>query len=151
MKVLLLYTTNSGSTEMAAQEIVNRLSPSHEVTMKRVNQSTADDIKAVDAVILGSPSWDHDGKEGQPHDEFFVWKGTVDPSAFAGKKMAVYGCGDSSYQIFCGAVDELEKWIAEWNGVKVVDSLRMDKYYYNMAENAGKIEEWCKQLLETLK
>lgn len=142
MKVLLLYTTNSGSTEMAANEISGKLSSHHEVTVKRINQATNEEIKSAELIILGSPSWDHDGKEGQPHDEFFTWKDTVDGSVFSGKPVAIFGLGDTSYQIFCGAVDELTTWVTGWGAKIIVEPLRLDKYYYQLAQNQELIKQW---------
>lgn len=144
MNILLLYATNSGSTEMAANEIVGHLN-GHSVTMKRITEATNEDIRNAEMVILGSPSWDHDNKEGQPHDDFFSWKEQLDTSVFSGKKIAIFGCGDSSYQIFCGAVDELTRWMQEWGATLSVEPLRMDKYYYQLAQNQELISEWVKK------
>lgn len=150
MKLLLLYATNSGGTEMAAQIVVQQLS-AHTVDMKRVIEANPDELSGYDAIILGSPSWDFDGKEGQPHDDFWEFKKKMEGKSFEGKKFAIFGLGDSSYKIFTGAVDELERWVADWKGTKIVDSLRMDKFYYKQAENMQLIEQWCGKLNEVLK
>jgi flavodoxin I len=146
MNILLLYATNSGSTEMAANEVMNHLSSaSHQVTLKKIIEANNDDIQNAHLVVLGSPSWDHENKEGQPHDDFFSWKEHVDTSKFANKPVAIFGCGDSSYQIFCGAVDELTKWVSEWGAKPVVEPLKMDKYYYQLAQNQELIRQWVSQ------
>jgi flavodoxin I len=150
MKILLLYATNSGGTEMAAQMIAQHLS-THNVEMKRVLEEPAEDLNNYDAIILGSPSWDYGGKEGQPHDDFWEFKKKMEGKSEDGKKFAIFGLGDSSYKIFTGAVDELEKWVSEWKGTLVVPSLRMDKFYYQQAENTQLIEDWCKKLNDVLK
>jgi flavodoxin I len=149
MNILLLYATNSGGTEMAAQMISEQLS-THNVEIKRVLEASFDDLNNYDVIILGSPSWDYGGKEGQPHDDFWEFKKHMEGKTQEGKKFAVFGLGDSSYKIFTGAVDELEKWVTEWKGILVVPSLRMDKFYYQQAENAQLIENWCKKLTEAL-
>lgn len=150
MKLLLIYATNSGSTEMAANEIMQRLQKKHEVTMKRVSESTNEDIQTAEIVVLGSPSWDSDGKEGQPHDDFFTFKEHVDTSLFKDKPVAVFGCGDSSYKIFCGAVDELTTWTNEWGAKSITEPLRMDKYYYQLAQNQELIEKWTEAFPQTV-
>lgn len=150
MKLLLLYATNSGGTEMAAQTIAQHLS-GHEVTIQRAIETESEQLAGFDAVILGSPSWDFNGEEGQPHDDFWEFRKKMEGKTFEGKKFAIFGLGDSSYKIFTGAVDVFEKWVTEWKGTKIVDSLRMDKFYYKQAENMQLIEEWCKKLMDVLK
>lgn len=150
MKLLILYATNSGSTEMAANEIMQHLSNHHEVTLKRVNEATADDIKNAEAVILGSPSWDHQGKDGQPHDDFFTFKDTIDSTVFSGKPVAIFGCGDSSYKTYNGSVDELTQWVTGWGSKIIVEPLKMDKYYYQLAQNQELIQKWTDAFPKTL-
>lgn len=150
MNILLLYATNSGGTEMAASTIVTQLSNGHTVEMKRVVDAAPESMNNFDLIVLGSPSWDYDGKEGQPHDDFWTFKKSAEGKVPEGKKFAIFGLGDTSYKIFTGAVDELEKWVEEWKGTKIVDSLRMDKFFYNQAENTQKLEEWTKKILSSL-
>ncbi len=150
MKLLLLYATNSGGTEMAAQMIAQYLS-GHTVDLKRVIEASPEDITGYDAVVFGSPSWDFNGEEGQPHDDFWEFKKKMEGKSIEGKKTAIFGLGDNSYKVFNGAVTVLEQWVADWKGVLLLPSLRMDKFYYRQAENTQLIEEWCKKLNEVLK
>jgi flavodoxin I len=150
MNILLLYTTNSGGTEMVTNEISQRLS-GHTVNIKRILDTNADEIKAHDFIILGTPSWDFEGREGQPHEDWFTFKKNLQGNPFEGKKCAVFGLGDSSYKIFCGGVSELEKWAEEWKMQRVTDSLRIDKYFYKQSEAMEAIERWCRKLMEVLK
>lgn len=150
MNILLLYTTNSGGTEMVAGEIMQRLT-GHTVDVRRVLDTNPDEIKAHEFIILGTPSWDFDGKEGQPHEDWFSFKKDLQGNPFEGKKCAVYGLGDSSYKIFSGGVTELEHWTDEWKMTRVTDSLRIDKYFYKQAEAIEAIDAWCKKLLDVLK
>lgn len=150
MNIGIFYATNSGGTEMAAQMIADHLSSKHTVTVKRMIDTEPDELSSYDVIVFGSPSWDYDGKEGQPHDDFWEFKRKMEGKTLEGKKVAIFGLGDSSYKIFTGAVDVMEEWIKQWNGSQIVPSLRIDKFYYQQAENTQLIEEWCKQLLETL-
>ena len=43
-----------------------------------------------------------------------------------GKKAAVFGPGDSSYSLFCEAVDILEKRLKECGAEIIIDSLKID-------------------------
>ena len=40
--------------------------------------------------------------------------------------MAVFGCGDSSYEYFCGAVDAIQEKVEEIGGVLIADALKID-------------------------
>ena len=150
MNILLLYTTNSGGTEMVANEISQKLT-GHTVDLKRILDTNPDEIKAHDVILVGSPSWDFDGKEGQPHEDWFAFKKGLQGNPFEGKKCAVFGLGDSSYKIFCGGVTELEKWVEEWKMTRVTDSLRIDKYFYKQAEANEAINAWCTNVVDALK
>jgi flavodoxin I len=151
MKVLILYATNSGGTEMAANTLVSHLSKSHEVELKRVLDASPEDLESRDVVLFGSPSWDFDGKEGQPHDDFWVFKKKMEGKTMEGKRMAIFGLGDSSYRIFTGAVTELELWVGNWKGVLLVSSLRIDKFFYKQGESMEALEKWSASILDALK
>ncbi len=47
-------------------------------------------------------------------------------SALDGRAFALFGCGDSSYTYFCGAIDVLEDRVQKLGGNLVFDSLRID-------------------------
>ncbi|MCX8008856.1 MAG: flavodoxin family protein [Patescibacteria group bacterium] len=149
MNILILYATNSGGTEMAAQMIGQHLSD-HTIEIKRVLEQNPDTLNQYDCILFGSPSWDYDGKEGQPHDDFWEFKKKMEGKTLNGKRCAIFGLGDSSYKIFTGAVDVLEQWVNEWKGTLIVPSIRIDKFYYQQAENAQLIEEWSKKLHDAL-
>ena len=149
MNILLVYATNSGGTEMAAQLITQQLA-GHTVTMKRATEANLADIQQAEVVLLGSPSWDYAGKEGQPHDDFHALQGKIANTSLEGKKFAVFGLGDSSYKHFCGAVDEFETWITGWKGILVIPSLKIDKFFYQQAEATEAITGWCQKLTTAL-
>lgn len=151
MNILILYATNSGGTEMAAQELSQKLASGHSVDLKRVLDTNPDEIKAHDLIVLGTPSWDFTDKEGQPHEDYFTFKKGLTSNPFEGKKIAVFGLGDSSYRVYNGGVDELDKWVAEWHGQKVVDSLKIDKFFFNQSEAMQSLDEWATKVLDAIK
>ena len=56
MKSLILYDSQFGNTEKIAQAIARGLEESHEVTMLRVSQASADQLTGFDLVVAGSPT-----------------------------------------------------------------------------------------------
>jgi flavodoxin len=58
VKAIIIYETRSGNTEMMAKAIETGLKKAGvEVELKKGARANADDIKDVDAVILGSPTY----------------------------------------------------------------------------------------------
>jgi NAD(P)H dehydrogenase (quinone) len=57
IKVLIVYATDYGSTEKAAQTVAEGVMTidSSEATIKKADDVTADDVKGADALVLGSP------------------------------------------------------------------------------------------------
>jgi flavodoxin short chain len=60
-KAIIIYDTRSGNTAMMAQAIEEGTKEAGvEVSSKRTVAATAGDIKDVDAVVLGAPTYHHD-------------------------------------------------------------------------------------------
>lgn len=144
MNVLLVYATNSGTTMMTAQAVSDTLTQKgHTVTMKEVRDASPDDFAAHDIVILGSPSWDFDGQEGMPHEDYMPLIEKLKTKSFEGKPFAVFGLGDSSYTHFCGAVDHLETLISDIKGTLISPSLRIDNFFSDQNKHTQAIGEWA--------
>ena len=147
MKILIVFATNSGGTQLAADVLRETLSQNnHEVTVKEVRETKVDEFTPQDLVIFASPSWDYEGLEGQPHPDYRQFMDSAKGKLFTDKKFAVMGLGDSSYTYFCGAVDVLEKFIKELGGTLRTPSLKIDGFYLDQAGNTEKIQNWAKNL-----
>ncbi|MBI4097311.1 MAG: flavodoxin family protein [Candidatus Levybacteria bacterium] len=147
MKILIVYATYSSGTHMAADVVSQELQKGgHTVDLKDVSETAIDNFNNYDLIILGSPSWDIGGQGGQPHEHFVAFMQQNKGKTFPGKKLAVFGLGDSTYPEFCGAVDHLEKFVDSLQGRRVIDSLRIDGYFFNQDEANGKIAEWVGKL-----
>lgn len=147
MKVLLVFATNSGGTQMASQTVTDALkNHGHEVTIKEVRETTFNDFTSPDLIILASPTWDYEGLEGQPHPDYRPFMEGFKDKKLPGKKFAVFGLGDSSYTYFCGAVTHLEKFVRDLQGTLVVDSLKIDGYYLDQAKNTQTLTDWANNL-----
>lgn len=151
MNILLIYATNSGATDMASQIVEAELaSKGHTVTRKQVRETTPDELGSFEVVILGSPSWDFDGKEGMPHEDFQPFMESAKGKAFENKPFAIFGLGDSSYAVFCGAVAHLEDFVKELKGKLVVESIRIDGFYYRQDVHTQALKEWSEKLHKAL-
>ncbi len=152
MNVLLVFATNSGTTMTTAQTINDKLvAAGHQVTMKEARDATPEEFGAPQAVVIGSPSWDFEGHEGMPHEDWLPLMEKLKTMSFENKPFAIFGLGDSSYKHFCGAVDHLEELVKTMKGKLVVPSLRIDKFYSDQTGNMDKINAWADQLVAALK
>lgn len=141
--ILLVYGSTTGNTEMAAEQIAENLS-AHQVEMQDVADTAPEDLEGAEVLILGSSTWD-DGLLQQDFRDF-AENLSVDLS---GKKVAVFGLGDSNYPDFCEAATILEKKVAELGGQLMIEPLRVDGFP-DEAENEDKINQWSEELGQAL-
>lgn len=147
MNILLSYATNSGSTYLVSSRIKKLLEDfSYTVVLKEIAETTEADIKNADICLWGSPSWDHEGKEGQPHLAFIQFFENNQDIDFHQKKCAVFGLGDRHYHYFCGAVGYLEQFILQHHGVLLTDSLKIDTFYCNEMSSCQMIDSWVDKI-----
>lgn len=151
MNILIIYATNSGGTEHVANLIADVLrGGQHTVTVQHVRDTKADQLSGYDGILFGSPSWDYNGKEGQLHEEMRVFVEDAAGISLEGKKVAVFGLGDSSYMYFTGAVNHLEKFVADCHSSLLVPSLRIDGFYFDLDTNEQRAKEWAQDLATQL-
>ncbi len=138
---LIVFGSTTGNTESVADTVEGDLSNAS-YTVKKVNVTDVDvDIldDAYDLYLLGSSTWGDDDIEFQEDFQPFYENMT---RSLAGKKFAVFGCGDSSYEYFCGAVDALEERVQKLGGTLVCESLRIDG-----EPEQNEINEWTQDVI----
>lgn len=144
MNILIAYATYSGGTQAACEFLTQIFtSAGHQVTMKMINEVGLEDTLSYDLRVFATPTWDYEGKEGQPHQDFITWMQNNNGKKFSGKASVVLGLGDSSYAHFCGAVPIVEDFIKSAGGILKTESLMIDGYLFNMDANNEKIKEWA--------
>lgn len=151
MNILILYATNSGGTERVANLIADVLrEKQHTVTVQHIRDTKPDQLSGYDGILFGSPSWDYNGKEGQLHEEMRTFTEGATGLSLEGKKVAVFGCGDTSYMYFTGAVTLLEKFVSDSHGALFAPSLRIDGFYFDLDKNEQLAKEWAQKLVEVI-
>ena len=120
-KVHVIYGSTTGMTEAVAQ----RIAADFGTTAVNVASASADAFDA-ELVILGSSTWGC----GDPQDD---WAATgfalLEASDWTGKKVAVFGLGDSQgfADTFCDAMADLaQKAVAK--GATLIDTLPPDAF-----------------------
>ena len=137
---LIVYGSTTGNTEYVA-DVAERVLTETGATVKKMDASDADPeglCDGYDLVLFGCSTWGDDSIELQ--DDFIPLFDSFDSINARGKKVAVFGCGDSSYEYFCGAVDAIEKKLDEM-GAQVLDTLKIDGDPQSEKDN---IESWTR-------
>ncbi len=141
-KALIVFGSTTGNTEGVADDIGKILNKNGIPTQIKnaAEVSPAGLADGYDAVIMGCSTWGEEDIELQ--DDFVEIYENLDKVGLAGKKVAVFGCGDSSYTHFCGAVDVIEQK-AEALGAKIiVGSLKIDG-----DPEASEVEAWAAEVM----
>lgn len=125
-KALVVYGSTTGNTEIVAREIGRiLLEKGVEVMVKDVTATTVEELgNGYDLTLLGSSTWGEAEIEFQ--EDFTSFYEEMSRAEIKGDKVAIFGCGDSSYEFFCGAVDLLEEKVGDLGGIIVNESLRID-------------------------
>ncbi len=123
---LIIYGSTTGNTEAVAHQIGEVMTGKGvSVTVKNVTDAKISELgNGYDLTLLGASTWGDDEIEFQEDFEPFFEE--MDSANLKEKKVALFGCGDSSYEYFCGAVDELEEKMEKLEANVVHISLRID-------------------------
>ncbi|MCK6076463.1 flavodoxin [Paenibacillus silvae] len=101
-KWLVAFASMTGNTEEIAELIVEGITQSgHEVDLKSVTDCNAADVLDYDGFMIGVYTWG----DGELPDEFLDFYEELDELDLSGRRAAVFGSGDTSYEQFCKAVD----------------------------------------------
>jgi len=118
MSTGLYYSTSAGNTETVAEYIANAAGVED---WKDIGDAEDGEVAGHDSIIVGAPTW-HTGadseRSGTSWDEWLY--NTLPGMDFSGKKVAIFGVGDSSGygDNYCDAAGELYDCFTE-KGAKV--------------------------------
>ncbi len=146
-KALIIYGSTTGNTENVAKQIGKVLTQGgHEVCLQDVRNAKVEELgNGYDVTVLGSSTWGDAEIEFQ--EDFAPFFDDMDKADLKGKKVAVFGCGDSSYTFFCGAVDSLQEKVEAMGGLIVNDPLKIDG---DPGDASGDIDSWAKEIAAAL-
>ena len=123
MKLKLIYGSDTGNTELVAEDIIKLLD---DVEVTTVDEVTEDDWTNYDKFILGIPTW-YDGELQSDWEDYFEEFKTIN---FTGKTVAIFGLGDQlGYdEWFCDGIGILAEVILK-NGGRVIGYTDKDESY----------------------
>lgn len=148
VSALIVYGSTTGNTEYVAG-VVGRVlgAQGFSVTTVDAGQAEASGLcDNYDFVLFGCSTWGHDTIEFQ--DDFVDLFDNFEKINAEGKNTAVFGCGDTAYPYYCGAVDVIAEKLNEM-GAKVLGSrLKIDG---DPQSEEAAIEVWAEQVSKEAK
>ncbi|MDL2314445.1 flavodoxin [Desulfovibrio sp. OttesenSCG-928-C14] len=124
-KALIVFGSTTGNTEFAAALAESALKEQGlEVTSLNAAKAKAQGLcEGYDLILFGASTWGDDSIEIQ--DDFIPLYDELEDAAVKGRKVGVFGCGDSGYTYFCGAVDAISEKVQLLGG-NLLDTLKID-------------------------
>jgi flavodoxin len=148
MNISIVYATYSNSTLLASEVLKNALTAQgHVVSLHTAADATSEALTTPELLILASPSWDYDGQQGMPHEDFAALQQRVGAVGLNGKPTAVLALGDSSFTYFCGAADHLTEWLKTNGASEAAAPLKIDQYYADEVGAQKLIADWATTLM----
>jgi len=128
----------SGNTEQLAEAYEEGIRSQAGIELDVIQAMDADAsvLKDYDGIAIGSYTWG----EGELPDEFLDFFEELDGLDLSGKKAAVFGTGDKSYDIFCAAVDIFNDKLKELGADVIQEGFKVE-----LTPNDGEIEQ-CREL-----
>lgn len=104
----IFYGSSTGNTESLAKEIASKLNIDA-ADIHDVSKAAVDKAVGYDCLLLGSSTWGL----GELQDDWYGFIEGLKKQNLAGKKVALFGCGDSSSypDTFCDAMGVLKEEI----------------------------------------
>ena len=123
-KIIVIYGSTTGTTEDVAGRIAAKLNTS----AIPVSDLSQDVINDNDVLILGSSTWG----AGELQDDWYDGVETLKAANLNGKKIAIFGCGDSSSysDTFCDAISIIYNAVAK-SGATLVGRVSKDGYSFD--------------------
>lgn len=148
MQITIVFATYSNSTAIASQHLFNSFqSAGHTPLLVEAAQATVETLESPDILIFASPSWDYNGQQGMPHEDFTALQERLAQTKLDGKPTAVLALGDSSFTYFCGAAGHLTAWLKDKGGAEIIPALKIDQFYANEVAAQQQIDDWSKEIL----
>jgi len=128
-KIGIYYGSTTGNTQDVAEEIAKKLgvekSDLHDVAKANTDYST------YDVVLFGSSTLGL----GDLQDDWEYYIDKVKKAELNGKKVALFGCGDSSSysDTFCDGVGKIYEVVKD-KGVQIIGKTSADGYTYDSSE-----------------
>ena len=129
-KTAIIYGSTTGTTEDIAGRIASKLNIA-QGDIYEISKVTADTVAGYDTLLLGSSTWG----SGDLQDDWYDGIETLKGADLAGKKIALFGCGDSSSysDTFCSALGTIYNDLKD-SGATFVGSVDPSDYTFDSSD-----------------
>lgn len=126
-KTAIIYGSTTGTTEDIAGRIASKLNIA-QGDIYEISKVTADTVAGYDTLLLGSSTWG----SGDLQDDWYDGIETLKGADLTGKKIALFGCGDSSSysDTFCSALGTIYNDLKD-SGATFVGSVDPSDYTFD--------------------
>lgn len=124
-KVLVVYASVTGNTEMMADIIIDSLKRNHivcDVKIFDVDKIEGKDLLNYDYILMGTYTW----SGGELPFEVEDFYDEIAEMNLKGKVCGVFGSGDHFYDEFCGAVDLMYEVMEESGATMIPNKVKVD-------------------------
>ncbi len=145
--ILIVYGSTTGNTEFVAERLKRKLEENdHKVVLLNADKAKPENLcVGYDCVLFGCSTWGDDSIELQ--DDFIPLFEDLESAGVKGIKAAVFGCGDSSYTYYCGAVDSITEKLEELGAIPLTAALKIDG---DPSSAKDDIDSWADDVLKGL-
>ena len=123
----IFYGSSNGTTENIAQMIGKQLNV-ESGDIHDVSKSSAQDLEGYEVLLLGSSTWG----SGDLQDDWFDFIEEAKKANLSGKKVALFGCGDSATfsDTFCDAIGTIYQEL-QGTGCTFIGAVDTDGYSFD--------------------
>jgi len=144
VKAIVIYGSTTGTTEDIAQIVAQEMKSSGmDVAVKNVSSSDPEELADYDVILLGCSTWGN----GELQDDYIDFEEKLRSVDLNGKKAAVFGPGESSYPLFCKAVDILEETLKKTGTELIISGLKIDVME---GDYSHKVKSWADELVSKI-
>jgi len=145
--VCIVYGSETGNTKRAAEIVAaGLLEAGHGARLLNSADTSAEVFTdPCDALLFGVSTWG--AVEEEVCQDFLAFYDELAKADLKGRRVAVFGCGDSGYDRFCKAVDFVEQRALGRGGKLIQKSLKIDKH---PKDSPGLVEGWTAKLAAAL-
>lgn len=145
--VRIIFGSETGNTESIAEMVAEQIKAAgHNVACESAANVNAGGLaEGYDCVLMGVSIWGTDTIELQS--DFAEYEGEFESMGLAGKKVAAFASGDSSFEFFCGGVDYIEEQFRACGAEIIEEGLRVE------GDASGSKEDviaWAESVLKSL-
>ena len=138
-KTIILYASLTGNTQMAAMQLAVEVAIDDCLSVEEVTQAQIDSAQLV---VIGTSTWGEG--DYNPACEDFVARVNNSELNFSSKKVGFFGLGDSTYQIFCNAVDRLKAELVKNGAVAAGEVHKIDGFLDD--DKQAELKKWTESL-----